>query len=65
MTTVSSRDKAAHAQAAGAELAVNYRTEDVAAQVRAFTHGAGLQHVVDLDFGSNLAAFVPLMAVNG
>ncbi len=65
MTTVSSRDKAAHAQAAGAELAVNYRTEDVASQVRAFTHGAGLQHVVDLDFGGNLATFVPLMAVNG
>jgi len=65
MTTVSSRDKAAHAQAAGAELAVNYRTEDVAAQVRAFTSGDGLHHVVDLDFGSNLATFVPLMAVNG
>ena len=65
VTTVSSSDKAAHAQAAGAELAVNYRTEDVAARVRVFTGGAGLQHVVDLDFGANLAKFVPLMAVNG
>jgi NADPH2:quinone reductase len=65
VTTVSSPEKAAHAQAAGADLAVNYRTEDVAARVRAFTDGAGLDHVVDLDFGANVAMLVPLMATNG
>jgi NADPH2:quinone reductase len=65
VTTVSSPEKAAHAQAAGADLAVNYHTEDVAARVRAFTGGAGLDHVVDLDFGANVAMLVPLMAING
>jgi NADPH2:quinone reductase len=65
VTTVSSPAKAAHAQAAGADLVVNYRTEDVAACIRAFTGNAGLHHVVDLDFGANVAMLVPLMAAMG
>ena len=65
MATVSSRDKASHAETAGADHIVNYRNEDVAAQARAFTHGAGLDHVVDVDFGGNLATLHPLIAPNG
>ena len=64
VTTVSSAEKAAHAQAAGADLTVNYRTEDVAARLRAFSGSAGLNHVVDLEFGVNVAMLVPLMATN-
>ena len=65
ITTVSSPEKAAHAAAAGADLVINYRSEDVAARIRAFTGGQGLAHVADLDFGANVGMLVPLMAANG
>jgi NADPH2:quinone reductase len=65
LTTVSSEEKAAHARAAGADLTVNYRSEDVAAALREFCGGAGLAHAVDLDFGANVAMLVPQMAARG
>jgi len=44
---------------------VNYRTEDVAARVRDITDGAGVDHVVDVDFGGNLAATVASLRLGG
>src|SRR5215207_7476637 len=55
IATVSSPEKAAHASRAGADLIVNYRSENVAARVREYTGGSGVHHVVDVDFGGNLA----------
>ena len=65
VATVSASDKAAHAAAAGANFTVNYRSEDVVARVRELTANAGIQHVVDVDFGGNLATTLPLLAANG
>ena len=65
VTTVSSQDKAAHARAGGADLTVNYRTDDVAAALREFTGGKGLALAVDVDFGTNVGMLVPQMAMNG
>ena len=65
IATVSSAEKAAHTQAAGADFVVNYRNEDVVARVREFTANAGVHHVVDVDFGGNLATTLPLLVVNG
>ncbi len=65
IATVSSSEKAAHATAAGAELTINYRNEDVVARVREFTGNMGAHHVVDVDFGGNLATTLALIAVNG
>ncbi len=65
VATVSSPDKAAHAAAAGADLTVNYRSEDVIARVREFTANAGVHHAVEVDFGGNLATTLPLLAANG
>lgn len=65
IATVSSPDKAAHAMAAGADWVINYRSEDVAARVREFTNNAGVHHVVDVDFGGNLATTLAVIAVNG
>ncbi len=65
ITTVSSADKAAHTKAAGADVTVNYKTDDVATAIRTFTLGKGLAHVVDLDFGANVGLLVPLMAAGG
>ena len=56
IATVSTDEKAARARAGGAHHVVNYRTEDVAARVRDITGGALVDHVVDVDFGGNLAA---------
>ena len=65
ITTVSSLEKAAHAKEAGADLIVNYRSEDVAARVREYTGGSGVDHVVDVDFGGNLATTLQVVASNG
>jgi NADPH:quinone reductase len=65
ITTVSSPEKAAHASRAGADLVLNYRSEDVAARVRDYTGGSGVQHVVDVDFGGNLATTMQVIASNG
>jgi NADPH2:quinone reductase len=65
VATVSSAEKAAHARVGGADLAVNYRSDDVAAALREFTGGKGLALAVDVDFGANVAMLVPQMAMNG
>ena len=52
VTTVSSQAKADHARAAGADVIVNYRTENVVERIREAT--GGVDHVVDVDFGKNL-----------
>jgi NADPH:quinone reductase len=65
IATVSSEGKAEHASAAGAEHVVNYRTEDVAARVLALTDGTGVDHVVEVEFGGNLAATLRLVRNNG
>ena len=56
IATVSSPEKAARAQAGGAAHVVNYRSENVADRVREITRGVGVDHVVDVDLGGNLAA---------
>jgi len=66
IATVSSSEKAAHAKAGGADFTVNYRSENVVARVREYTANAGgVHHVVDVDFGGNVATTLPLLTVNG
>ncbi len=65
IATVSSEDKAQRARAGGAAHTVNYRTEDVAARVAEITRGAGVDHVVDVDLGGNLAATLAAVRENG
>src|ERR1700704_4838222 len=64
IATVSSAAKAEQARLAGADLVVNYRTEDVVAKVMAFTDQRGVDRVVDVDFGGNIATTLKLMAMN-
>ncbi len=52
VTTVSSDAKAAHARAAGADVVINYRNEDVAARIKSET--GGVDRIVEVDFGKNL-----------
>jgi NADPH:quinone reductase len=65
IATVSSDDKAQRAIAGGAAHTVNYRTEDVAARIAEITSGAGVDHVVDVDLGGNLAAVLGSVRDNG
>ena len=65
ITTVSSPEKGMHAAAAGADLIVNYRSDDVVARIREFAGVGGVHHVVDVDFGGNLAVTLQVVAPNG
>jgi NADPH:quinone reductase len=64
IATVSSAIKGVEARLAGADLVINYKTEDVVAKTLAFTDGRGVDRVVDVDFGGNLATTLKLMAMN-
>jgi NADPH:quinone reductase len=64
IATVSSDTKAEHARLGGADLIVNYKGEDVVARALAFTDGRGVDRVVDVDFGGNIATTLKLMAMN-
>ena len=62
--TVSSDAKAALARDAGAQLVVNYRTEDVAAAVSEWAPD-GVARVVDVDLAGNLAVNASVLAAGG
>ena len=64
IATVSSSFKAEQARLAGADLVINYKAEDVVAQALAFTEQRGIDRVVDVDFGGNIATTLKLMAMN-
>jgi NADPH:quinone reductase len=58
ITTISSPEKAKLALAAGADHAINYKQEDVAARVKELTDGSGVDAVIELDLAAN-AALLP------
>src|SRR6202140_2740147 len=64
IATVSSSAKAEQARLAGADLVIDYKTEDVVARTMAFTEQRGVDRVVDVDFGGNIATTLKLMAMN-
>lgn len=65
MTTVSNDDKAEIARAAGADQVINYRSEDVAKRVKELTDGTGVDRIVEVEFGGNLAASVAAIKPRG
>ena len=65
IATVSSEEKAERARAGGAHHIIDYRREDVAARVRELTDGQGVHHVVEVDFGGNIASTLASIAMNG
>lgn len=65
LATVSSPEKAAHARALGAHHVIDYRREDVAEAVKAATGGAGVDRVVEVELGGNLATTQQVLKPNG
>jgi len=65
LATVSGEAKAEHARDAGADFVINYRTEDVAAAVREATGGAGVDRIVEVEFGGTVAVSEQVLKPHG
>lgn len=65
IATVSSDAKAQLAREAGAQLVLNYRSEDVAARVREATAGRGVDRVVEVDVAANARLDTEVACANG
>ncbi len=63
IATVSGSAKAAHA--GPADLIINYREDDVAARILEITGGRGVERIVDVDFGANIAVTEKVIAERG
>ena len=55
IATVSSPEKAEQARKLGAAKTIDYRREDVAGRVMDLTAGRGVDRIVEVDFGANIA----------
>jgi NADPH:quinone reductase len=65
LSTVSGTQKAALAEAAGADIALNYKIEDVDARVREATAGQGVDRIIEVDFGTNMELDLKLLKRDG
>ncbi len=65
IATVSSEEKSREAQTAGADHIVNYRTQDVVAEIKRLTNDAGVERIVEVDFGGNLPASLHAVKLHG
>jgi NADPH:quinone reductase len=65
LATVSSDEKAATARQAGADEIINYRTQDVVAEIKRLTDNAGVERIVDVDFGGNLPTSLQVVKLHG
>lgn len=57
--------KGAHARTSGAAAVIDPTREDLVARVHALTAGRGVDRIVEVDFGGNLAADLAMLAANG
>ena len=65
LATVSGAAKAQSAKAAGAHEVINYREQDVVAQVKERTAGAGVDRIIEVEFGGNLAVSNQVLKTGG
>ncbi len=65
IASVSSADKAALALAAGAEAAIDYRQEDVAARIAELTGGRGVDRVIEVNLSANAATYTRVIRPGG
>jgi NADPH2:quinone reductase len=65
ITTVSSPEKDEHARLAGADHVINYQTENVVPVIMDLTKGAGVDRIIEVDFGGNLSVTKEIVKNNG
>lgn len=64
IATVSSDAKAAMASDAGADIVINYRSEDLEARITSETGLNGVQHVVEVDLAAHVDIYPKILAFN-
>jgi NADPH2:quinone reductase len=64
IATVSSDEKAKVARKSGADHTINYKTQDVVAEINHLTHDSGVDRVVDVDFGGNLPVTLQIVKLH-
>jgi len=65
IATTSTAEKAALARAAGADVTIDYRQADAAAQLREATQGQGVDRIIELDIAANAALDVDALRPGG
>ena len=65
IASVSSAEKAVIARAAGAEAAVDYRTQDLAEAVQRFAAGAGIDRVIEVNLSANAGRYAEYLGHEG
>ena len=65
LSTVSSPEKAALAKMAGADVVLNYKTENIDMRVQETTGGCGIDRIVDVDFASNIDIDLQVLKSDG
>lgn len=65
IATVSSESKAELARAAGADVVIDYRREDVLERIQQITEGAGVDRIIEVDVAANLAQDLAAIAQGG
>jgi NADPH2:quinone reductase len=65
LTTVGSTDKAARTRALGADVAINYKEQDFAAEVQKLTDGKGVDVIIENVASDNLAKDLGILARDG
>jgi NADPH:quinone reductase len=65
IATVSSVEKAALASEAGADVVVNYKTDDLLSAINNATAGMGVDRIVEVDFATNVNTDITALHANG
>jgi len=65
LSTVSGAEKSDLAKAAGADVTINYKSDDVVARVQAETSGQGIDRIIEVDFGANIGLDPQLLKREG
>ena len=65
ITSISSPDKAAVAKQAGADEVIDYRQQDVVSEILRMTNQEGVDRIIEVDFGNNLAKSTQILKSGG
>src|ERR1700680_1618448 len=65
IATTSTSAKAVHAQTAGADAIINYKTENVAERIKALTGGHGVERIIEVDIAGNASLYPAIIARDG
>ena len=65
IATVSGPEKAALAREAGADVVLNYRTDDLSSTILDVTHGKGIDRIVEVDLAANIGTDISLLRTGG